>query len=114
MWIACSLLWQPPGTARRGPSAKAAEKRLLASDERVDGAIDLALKQVAELARLRTVTARLAQVERAKGILTERHKVSERDAHERLRRHARNLNVKLIVVAAAIEDSHLLIPTDEP
>jgi AmiR/NasT family two-component response regulator len=97
--------------------ARATERgleRLLASDERLDDAIDLALKQVAELARLRTVTARLAQVERAKGILMERHKVTERDAHERMRRHARNLNVKLIVVAAAIEDSHLLIPIEEP
>jgi response regulator NasT len=75
--------------------ARATERgleRLLASDERLDDAIDLALKQVAELARLRTVTARLAQVERAKGILMERHKVTERDAHERLRRHARKLN----------------------
>jgi AmiR/NasT family two-component response regulator len=97
--------------------ARATERgleRLLASDERLDDAIDLALKQVAELARLRTLTARLAQVERAKGILMERHKVTERDAHERMRRHARKLNVKLIIVAEAIEDSYLLIPIDEP
>jgi response regulator NasT len=87
---------------------------LLASDELLDDAIAMALKQVTELARLRTVTARLAKVERAKGILMERHKVTERDAHERMRRHARNLNVKLVIVAEAIEDSYLLIPTEGP
>ena len=87
---------------------------LLASDDLLDDAIALALNQVAELDRLRTVAARLAQVERAKGILMERHKLSERDAHERMRRHARNLNVKLAVVAEAIEDSYLLISVDEP
>ena len=45
----------------------------------------LALKQAEQFDRLRAVTARLAQVERAKGVLMERHKLSERDAHERLR-----------------------------
>ena len=87
---------------------------LLASDDLLDDAIARALDQVAELDRLRTVSARVAQVERAKGILMERHKLSERDAHERMRRHARNLNVKLAVVAEAIEDSYLLISVDEP
>ena len=87
---------------------------LLVSDERLEDAIAMALQQAAELERLRTVAGRLAQVERAKGILMERHKVSERDAHDRMRRHARNLNVKLAAVAQAVEDSYLLLPLEEP
>ncbi len=86
---------------------------LLLSDERLEDAIAMALEQAEELERLRTVAARLAQVERAKGILMERHKVTERDAHDRLRRHARNLNVKLAAVAQAVEDSYLLLPLEE-
>jgi response regulator NasT len=86
---------------------------LLAREEQLDEAVSLALKQAAELERLRSLTARLAQVERAKGILMERHKMSERDAHERMRRHARNLNVKLAAVAEAVEDSYLLVPAEE-
>ena len=87
---------------------------LLASDEELEEAIALALRQAAELGRLRTANARLAQVERAKGILMERHKVSERDAHDRMRRHARRLNVKLTAIAEAVEDSYLLVPAEEP
>jgi hypothetical protein len=87
---------------------------LLASDEELEQAVALALRQAAELERLRTVSARLAQVERAKGILMERHKVSERDAHDRMRRHARRLNVKLTAIAEAVEDSYLLVPAEEP
>jgi AmiR/NasT family two-component response regulator len=87
---------------------------LLVSDERLEDAIAMALEQAEELKRLRAVSARLAQVERAKGILMERHKVNERDAHDRLRRHARNLNVKLATVAQAVEDSYLLLPLEEP
>ena len=86
----------------------------LASDEELEDAVALALRQAAELERLRTVNARLAQVERAKGILMERHKVSERDAHDRMRRHARRLNVKLTAIAEAVEDSYLLVPAEEP
>ena len=87
---------------------------LLVSDEQLEDAIAMALQQAAELERLRTVAARLGQLERAKGILMERHKVSERDAHDRMRRHARNLNVKIAAVAQAVEDSYLLLPLEEP
>jgi len=87
---------------------------LLASDELLDEAISQALKHAAELQRLRSVTTRLAQLERAKGILMERHKVSEREAHERMRSHARRLNLKLAAVAEAVEDSYLLFPVEGP
>jgi ANTAR domain len=95
-------------------AAKLGLEPLLASDELLDEAIELALRQTAELARLRVVTGRLAQVERAKGILMERHKLSERDAHDRMRRHARSLNVKLATIAEAVEASYLVVPPAEP
>jgi ANTAR domain len=84
---------------------------LLASDEELEEAIAQALGQAAELERLRSVSA---QVERAKGILMERHKLSEREAHDRMRSHARSQNVKLTVIAAAVEDSYLLVPAEGP
>jgi AmiR/NasT family two-component response regulator len=71
------------------------------SAETLEETIALVLKESQELGRLRALTTRLAQVERAKGILMERHKVSERDAHERMRRHARKLGLKLTAVAEA-------------
>jgi response regulator NasT len=82
--------------------------------ETLEAALALAVKQVEQHERLRAVTARLAQVERAKGVLMERHKVSERDAHERMRRHARKLNLKLSAVAEAVEASYLLLVLEEP
>jgi AmiR/NasT family two-component response regulator len=86
---------------------------LLASGADLEQAIENALRAAAELHRLRTVAARLAQVERAKGILMERHQLSERDAHDRMRRHARSLNVRLTAVAEAVEDSYLLVPPED-
>ncbi len=85
----------------------------LASGETLEDAIALALKQVQELARLRSLSARVAQVERAKGILMERHKISEREAHEQLRNHARKLNLRLTAVAQAIENSYVVVPLEE-
>jgi response regulator NasT len=86
---------------------------LLSSDTELEQAIETALREASELHRLRSVAARLAQVERAKGILMERHKLSERDAHDRMRRHARSLNVKLTAIAEAVEDSYLLVPPED-
>ena len=86
---------------------------LLASAETLEETIALAVRQAAELDRLRTMTPRIAQVERAKGILMERHRLSERDAHKRIRDHARKLNLKLTAVAEAIEGSYLLFPNEE-
>ena len=59
------------------------------------------------------MTARLVQVERAKGILMERHKIGEREAHEQMRRHARKLNLKLADVAEAVLESYLLLAVED-
>jgi response regulator NasT len=81
--------------------------------ETLEEAIALALKQTQELERLQASTTRLAQIERAKGILMERHKVSERDAHEQIRSHARKHNLKLTAVAEAVEQSYVLLPLED-
>jgi response regulator NasT len=49
-------------------------------------------------------------IERAKGILMERHSIDDGSAYEVLREHARNTNRKLIDVAATVVDGHRLLP----
>jgi AmiR/NasT family two-component response regulator len=49
-------------------------------------------------------------IERAKGILMERHSLDDRDAFELLRSHARANNRKLVDVARAVAEGHLLLP----
>ena len=51
-----------------------------------------------------------ALIERAKGILMERHSVDEERAFAMLRERSRNDNRKLIDLAAAVVDGHRLLP----
>ncbi|HEX6459125.1 MAG TPA: ANTAR domain-containing protein [Thermoleophilaceae bacterium] len=85
--------------------------------ETVQGAIEIALRRHAELERLSDevdvlegAIQRRAVIERAKGILMERHSIDDRDAFEMLRSHARANNRKLVDVAGAVADGHLLLP----
>jgi AmiR/NasT family two-component response regulator len=59
---------------------------------------------------LQSALGRRALTERAKGILMERHSISEGNAFELLREHSRIANRKLIDLAAAVIDSHRLLP----
>jgi AmiR/NasT family two-component response regulator len=85
--------------------------------ETVQGALDVAIRRHAELERLNTevevlegAIQRRAVIERAKGILMERHSIGDRDAFEMLRSHARANNRKLVDVAGAVAEGHLLLP----
>jgi response regulator NasT len=49
-------------------------------------------------------------IERAKGILMERHGVDERQAFELLRQQARRSNRRVIDLALAVADGHALLP----
>jgi AmiR/NasT family two-component response regulator len=83
------------------------------NDEDVDdwqSAIDIVLRRFAEYHDLRGAFGRRALIERAKGILMERHSVDEYDAFEMLRERARIDNRKLIDLAAAVVDGHRLLP----
>jgi AmiR/NasT family two-component response regulator len=84
----------------------------------VQGAIDVALHRHAEQARLaeqveqlETALERRGTIERAKGILMERHGVDERQAFELLRQQARRSNRRVIDLALAVADGHPLLPS---
>ena len=90
--------------------------RLRFVDE-VEGAIELALRRHAETTRLteqveqlESALERRGTIERAKGILMERHGVDERAAFELLRQQARKSNRRVIELALAVIDGHALLP----
>ncbi len=72
--------------------------------------IDIVLRRFAEYQNLEGAFGRRAIIERAKGILMERHSVGEQEAFNLLRNHARSRNRKLIDVASAVVDGHALLP----
>jgi AmiR/NasT family two-component response regulator len=83
------------------------------NDEDVDdwqSAIDIVLRRFAEYHDLRGAFGRRALIERAKGILMERHSIDEFEAFELMHEQARADNRKLIDLAAAVVDGHRLLP----
>ena len=75
----------------------------------LQGAIDIALRRFAEYHNLEGAFGRRAVIERAKGILMERHGASDQIAFEMLRDHSQHTGRKLFDVAQALLDSHLLL-----
>jgi AmiR/NasT family two-component response regulator len=106
--------------------ARAAERGISAyvesSDPKnVQSAIEVAVRRYREAARLNEKVGQLesalerrAVIERAKGIVMERHRVGERAAFERLRDHARSTNRRVVEVAQAVVDGHALLPARSP
>jgi AmiR/NasT family two-component response regulator len=102
--------------------ARAAERGISAwiessTPEIVQGAIEVALRRYQETHRLEvkvdqleSALERRAVIERAKGILMERHGVDDRAAFQRLRDHARSGNRRVVEVAQAVVDGHALLP----
>src|SRR5579862_1962761 len=72
--------------------------------------IDIVLRRFAEYHDLQGAFGRRATIERAKGILMERHAINEENAFEMLREHSRTANRKLIDLATAVVDGHQLLP----
>lgn len=86
--------------------------------ESIQAAIELALRRHRErgdllerVDRLETALERQALIERAKGILMERHSVDERSAFELLRSHARGHSRRVVDVAASVVEGHALLPS---
>src|SRR4051795_5345182 len=76
--------------------------------------IDIVLRRFAEYHDLQGAFGRRAVIERAKGILMERHSVQEEGAFEMLRDNARQNNRKLSDVASAVVNSYrVLAPVKE-
>jgi len=92
--------------ARRGVFASLAD----ASPEQLRDSIEVALPRFAEFQSLEGAFARRAVIERAKGILMERHGADADASFEMLRGHARSSNRKLVDIAAAVVDGHALLP----
>jgi response regulator NasT len=83
----------------------------------VQAAIEVALRRWREEQRLQekveqlqTALERRSVIERAKGILMERHGVDDRGAFELLRDHARSSSRRVVDVSQAVLDGHALLP----
>jgi AmiR/NasT family two-component response regulator len=83
----------------------------------VQAVIELAMKRHAEMTRLteqveqlESALERRGTIERAKGILMERHGVDDRQAFELLRQQARRSSRRVIELAHAVADGHSLLP----
>jgi response regulator NasT len=102
--------------------ARAAERGISAWVESmepntVQAAIEVAMRRHHEARRLsekveqlQTALERRAVIERAKGILMERHRVSEREAFELMRDNARSSSKRVVDVAQVVIDGHALLP----
>jgi AmiR/NasT family two-component response regulator len=102
--------------------ARAAELGISASVESddpkvVQAAIEVTIRRYREAARLNekveqleTALERRAVIERAKGILMERHGVDDKAAFGLLRDHARAGNRRVVEVAQAVVGGHALLP----
>jgi AmiR/NasT family two-component response regulator len=87
------------------------------SPETLQGAVEVAMRRHAETERLEekveqleTALERRGVIERAKGIVMERHGVGERAAFEMLREQARSSGRRVVDVAQAVLDGHPLLP----
>ena len=106
--------------------SRAAERGISAYVESMDpesiqGAIEVAVRRYREASRLNEKVSQLENalerrsvIERAKGILMERHSVAEREAFELLRDQARSGGRRVLEVAQAVLEGHSLLPRQRP
>jgi response regulator NasT len=83
----------------------------------IQSAIEVAVRRhderrrlVEQVERLESALERRAVIERAKGIIMERHSVTERAAFDLLRDHARSRNRTVVDVATSVTEGHALLP----
>jgi AmiR/NasT family two-component response regulator len=93
--------------ARRGVFGHATDT----SPEELQSTVEIALRRFEDMRELERAFRRRAIVERAKGILMERHGESEREAFERLRGHARRSQRRIVTVAEAVLATYELLPS---
>jgi AmiR/NasT family two-component response regulator len=114
--IALTLRDDPDFAARAADRGIDAQAKPSGADA-VQSAIEVALRRHAEIERLEAKVDQLegalerrATIERAKGILMERHAVDDRTAFERLRTHARTERRRVVDIAHAVIDGRLELP----
>jgi AmiR/NasT family two-component response regulator len=83
----------------------------------LQGAIEVAMARhrderrlLDKVSQLESALERRAVIERAKGILMERHSVDDRRAFELLRDHSRSGGRRVVDVAQSVLDGHALLP----
>ena len=98
--------------AKRGVFAYIVDGR----PEELQSAIDITLQRFSEYQSLQGAFGRRATIEQAKGILMARHSLNADKAFEMLRDHSQHNGRKLIDIAEAVVESHLLLlpPTPQP
>jgi response regulator NasT len=96
--------------ARRGVFAYIVDT----TPEELQSAIDITLQRFAEYHSLQGAFGRRASIEQAKGILMSRHGIDADRAFEMMRDHSQHNGHKLVDVAEAIVDSHLLLLPPKP
>jgi response regulator NasT len=79
--------------------------------EELQSAIDITLQRFAEYHSLQGAFGRRALIEQAKGILMERHATNADSAFELLRTHSQKSGRKLVDIAEAVVETHLLLTT---
>jgi AmiR/NasT family two-component response regulator len=84
------------------------------SPEELQSAIDITLQRFAEYHSLQGAFGRRAIIEQAKGILMARQGINAERAFEMLRDHSQHNGHKVVDVAQAIVDSHLLLAAPPP
>jgi AmiR/NasT family two-component response regulator len=101
--------------------AEAADRGIYAyarqeTTESIQSAIEVAMRRWREhhelteqVERLEGALQRRALIERAKGILMERHGVDDHEAFQLVRQHARNTQRTVVDVAAAVTEGHALL-----
>src|SRR4051794_24038399 len=77
--------------------------------EELQSAIDITLQRFAEYQSLQGAFGRRALIEQAKGILMARHALDAERAFDMLRDHSQHNGRKLVDVAQAVVESHLLL-----
>jgi AmiR/NasT family two-component response regulator len=82
--------------------------------DELQSAIDITLQRFAEYHSLQRAFGRRAIIEQAKGILMARHAFESEAAFAMLREHSQQSGRKLIDVARAVVESHLLLVSPRP
>jgi AmiR/NasT family two-component response regulator len=98
----------------RGYVHEAAKRGIFAyivdtTGEELQSAIDITLQRFAEYHGLQGAFGRRAIIEQAKGILMARHSINAERAFEMLRDHSQRNGHKVVDVAEAVVESHLLL-----
>lgn len=91
------------GRSRRAQgTANSPQARATSARDEAQRALDLAVSALAEADGLRRAMQTRADIDMAKGILMERHRISAQEAFDMLKAHSQKHHAKLVDVARAV------------